>query len=309
MGYLAVLFALALIGVILPLVFKKISEAEYPDLSKEQAAGASRLVRWVVGLMILVITFAAGFHQIPAGRAGVVYEFGAIVSQVGEGPRWVLPWRSVKQESVQLQRHAFERMDCFSKETQRVLVDCVLNVRVSPRAIQKLYREVGPDWFDKLVASRVQQYFKDETVKYSSVDIAPNREQIRHAVSSRLNEEMISWSIETPDLLLGNIDFEPQFKQAIEDKQKATQDALRAEQVVKTVEWEAQQRRARAEGIRDSITTVADGQATANEKLNRSLTPMLVQYAAVQKIAPGVSWGLLPAGAPFILGSDLVGRK
>ena len=37
-----------------------------------------------------------------------------------------------------------------------------------------------------LIEPRVAQNFKDETVKYKSVDIAPNREKIRQAVRQRL---------------------------------------------------------------------------------------------------------------------------
>lgn len=269
----------------------------------------ARIVRWAsVALVpvLILITFAAGFHAVPAGRVGVVYQFGAIVGQIGEGPQWVLPWRTVRQENTQVQSHPFERMACFSKESQAVYIDCTLNTRVSERAVQKLYREVGPDWFEKLVLPRVPQYFKDETVKYSTVDIAPNREEIRHVVSQRLNTELSVWSIETPDLLLNNIDFEAGFKDAIEKKQIATQRALEEEQRVKIVEFQAAQALARARGKADSLFTIAERQAEANAKLNATLSQQLIQYTMVQKLAPNVNVALLPAGQQFILGSDLI---
>jgi len=262
--------------------------------------------KWGALVLALLLTFVVGFHAIPAGKVGVVYQFGAIVSQVGEGPQWVLPWRQVRLENTQVQTHKFDRMFCFSKESQAVYVDCTVNTRISERAVQKLYREVGPDWFAKLVEPRVPQYFKDETVKFPTVEIAPNRENIRHTVSQRLNAELSNWSIEVPDLLLNNIDFESGFKQAIELKQVATQRALEEEQRVKVVEFQAQQAVARARGKADSLYTIAERQAAANDKLSASLTDRLVQYTMVTKLAPNVNVALLPAGQQFILGGDLI---
>jgi prohibitin 2 len=273
------------------------------------ARSATTISRWVALSLVVLLTFAAGFHAIPAGKVGVVYQFGGIVGQVGEGPQWVLPWRQVRLENTQVQSHKFDRMACFSKESQAVYVDCTVNTRISERAVQKLYREVGPDWFAKLVEPRVPQYFKDETVKYQTVDIAPNRESIRHTVSQRLNAELSNWSIEVPDLLLNNIDFENGFKQAIESKQIATQRALEEEQRVKVVEFQAQQAVARARGKADSLYTIAERQAEANNKLSASLTDRLVQYTMVTKLAPNVNVALLPAGQQFILGGDIIGGK
>lgn len=273
------------------------------------ARSARTISRWGALVAAILLTFMAGFHAIPAGKVGVVYQFGGIVGQIGEGPQWVLPWRQVRLENTQVQSHKFDRMACFSEESQAVYVDCTVNTRISERAVQKLYREVGPDWFAKLVEPRVPQYFKDETVKYTTVAIAPNREGIRHTVSQRLNGELSVWSIEVPDLLLNNIDFESGFKEAIESKQIATQRALEEEQRVKVVEFQAQQAVARARGKADSLYTIAERQAEANNKLAASLTDRLVQYTMVTKLAPNVNVALLPAGQQFILGGDIIGAK
>ena len=84
----------------------------------------------------------------------------------------------------------FDKLSAFSEESQDVFVRASLNVRVSPQTIQELYRTVGPNFFNVLVESRVIQNFKDETVKYKSVEIAPNRENIRKAVRERLKRAL-----------------------------------------------------------------------------------------------------------------------
>ncbi len=279
-------------------------------------SGSPREVRWgnilrtaawaVLGIWIAFETVIASIHQIPAGHIGVVYEFGSIRGQIGEGARFVFPWRSVTQANIQVQQHTFDDLDAFSEETQDVLVKATLNYRVSPQAIQKLYREVGPNYFDVLVAPRVEQNFKDETAKYKSVDIAPRREELRHAVSTRLEQELAAWSIEVTDLLLNNIDFRPEFKTAIENKQIATQNALEQEQRVVVAQRQAEQAIKTAEGQGQAILTVAEKQAEANRALSASLSDSLIQYSLVQKLGDKISVIILPSGQNFILDADVL---
>src|SRR2546428_642326 len=262
------------------------------------------------GFLILALmgfsTFFASVHQVPAGHIGVVYEFGGIKGQIGEGLQFVAPWRDVVLANIQVQRRVFDKLNAFSEESQDVFVRASLNVRVSPQTIQQLYRSVGPNFFNVLVESRVIQNFKDETVKYKSVEIAPNRENIRRAVRERLERELSPFSIEVVDLLLDNIDFSPEFKKAIEDKQIATQRALEEQQKIEGEKHKAQQAIERAKGEGSATLFRAEKEAEANRKLAASLTPELVRYAMVQKLSDKIQVMMLPSGQNFILDSDIL---
>ena len=259
--------------------------------------------------VIIAATLIASMHQVPAGHVGVVYEFGAIRGQIGEGLQFVAPWRNVRLANIQVQRHVFEKLAAFSEESQDVFVRATLNIRVSPQAIQQLYRTVGTNFFNVLVESRVIQNFKDETVKYKSVDIAPHREDIRKKVRQRLERELSPHSIEVVDLLLDNIDFRPEFKKAIEDKQIATQQALEEQQRVEAEKYKAQQAIERAKGEGSAILFKAEKEAEANRKLAASLTPELVHYAMVQKLSDKIQVMMVPAGQSFILDSGMLKGK
>jgi regulator of protease activity HflC (stomatin/prohibitin superfamily) len=259
----------------------------------------------ILALMVLSTLFAS-VHQVPAGHIGVVYEFGGIKGQIGEGLQFVAPWRDVVLANIQVQRRVFDKLNAFSEESQDVFVRASLNVRVSPQTIQQLYRTVGPNFFNVLVESRVIQNFKDETVKYKSVEIAPNRENIRKAVRERLEKELSPFSIEVVDLLLDNIDFNPEFKKAIEDKQIATQRALEEQQKIEGEKHKAQQAIERAKGEGSAILFRAEKEAEANRKLAASLTPELVRYAMVQKLSDKIQVMMLPSGQNFILDSDIL---
>ncbi len=238
----------------------------------------------VFAIWVGLHTVTASVKPIEAGHVGVVYQFGEIVGQKSEGLQFIAPWQSMRTESVQVQRHKFEDINAFSQETQDVFVVATVNYSVLPSAVQKLYREVGQNWFDVLIEPRVLNFFKEETVKYQTVDVGPNREAIRRAVQQRLSNELAAYSIQINDLLIDNIDFRPEFKQAIEQKQ------FEAEQAVETAKGEANATRERA-----------NGQADANKALAASLTPEVIQFQAIQKLGDNIQIALIPSGQGVIL--------
>ena len=272
-------------------------------LEKQPAARTTgRLVRYgsVVAfvLIFLVATVFRSFHSVSAGRVGVVYQFGNIVGQTDAGLVAIAPWKELREANVQVQRASFDQLDSFTSETQDVFIKATINYQVSPKDIQRLYRTVGPDYFEKLVPNRVNQFFKDETVKYSAVEIAPNRDQIRIDVLGRLKTELAPYSIQVDDLLIDSISFSRAFTTAIEDKQIATQEAQAAQNRVKTAEYQAQQ-----------IIKTAQGQAEANRLKRQTLTPLLVQQNAIDKLNPNVQVILLPSNSSFLLPSNLLGKS
>ena len=304
-------FMLLLIAVVLYFAIKfiAISIIEADGGNKAHKSFINTIALLVSIAMIVIATISFSLYQIPAGHIGVVYEFGAIKGQITEGLQFVLPYKKVVIANIQVQRHVFEKLESFSIETQTVFVKASLNVKVSPEAIQELYRTVGIKWFETLVEPRVAQNFKDEIVKYKSVDIAPNREVIRHTVSEKLKGELSSYSITVVDLLLDNIDFSEAFETSIEAKQIASQRALEEEQKIKVVKNQADQAVEKAKGEGNAILSIAEKQAEANKKLSESLTPELVQYSLIQKLGDKIEVMILPAGQNFILDSSMLRKE
>jgi regulator of protease activity HflC (stomatin/prohibitin superfamily) len=257
-----------------------------------------------------IATLTRSVKTVEAGHVGLVYRFGDIVGQRDAGIALIWPWETFRTTDIRIQavrpegQCANGEVDCltaFSAETQDVFVLATLNISIDQRDVQDLYRTVGPQYVDRIVRPRLLQTFKDETVKLNSVDIAPAREDIRTAVLARLRDELSDYSINVADLLIDNIDFRPEFKQAIESKQVATQEALRQQALVAAREAEARQAAAQAQGVADRLRIEAEGQATANRSINESLTPLLIQFQALQKLSDNVQIALVPSGNGLII--------
>ena len=286
--------------------------------SSTQASGAALRIGAIALFVVWVglHTLLTAIHIVPAGHVGVIYTFGGITGQTGDGLVVTAPWQSVKKATVQVQTlcfmddekrcpsgatHVGEGLDSFSQETQNVFIDAVLRIKVSPSDVQGLYRNVGESYVNKLIPGQVAQVFKDETVNYPAVDIAPNREVIRANVEIALEKELSRFSIDVDALLIENMVFEKDFEDAILQKQKATQEALKQQELIKAREAEAEQKIAEARGNSEKLRIEAEGQAKANALISGSLTPMLIQFQALQRLADNVQIMLLPSGEGIII--------
>jgi regulator of protease activity HflC (stomatin/prohibitin superfamily) len=114
------------------------------------------------------------------------------------------------------------------------------------------------------------------------------------------------------DFLLRNIRFSDEYAAAVEQKQIAEQQAQQAKFVVEQKKQEAEQARQVAQGQADAAVIAAQGaaqsrliqadaEASANQTISKSITPELVQYLYVQKLAAGVQTIFVPSGNQFIL--------
>lgn len=310
--FISVAFAVVICGVafLIGRAMRREAEPGSPESDRGMIVAVAAVIVFV--LWVGAHTALTALKPIEAGSVGVVYQFGEIVGQKGEGLQFIAPWQELRTESIKVQRKRFDNISGFSRETQDVIVSTTLNYRVDPAAVQQLYRTVGPNWFDTLVEPRINQFFKAETVKYNTVDIAPNREQIRLDVQAKLDADLRQFSITVEDLLIDNIDFTSEFKQSIEEKQIAAQNALReqerisqrqaeAQQGIESAKGEAQQERERAQGSADAIRIRAEAQAEANRLLDESLTAQVIQWLAVDKLADDLDIALLPSGQGVII--------
>lgn len=298
MGYVTSVICIIAVAIIAWYALKHFMPALF---ERFKAAVAITSAILVLGVSVLNMP-----NQVPAGYVGIVYSFESIVGQVGEGLQFVFPWRKVVDASIQVQGHKFQKLASFSNETQDVFVDATINVQVSPQQIQELYRDVGANYFDVLVRPRVLQAFKDETVKYTSVEVAPKREDIRKKVRERLTNELKAHSIAVQDLLVDNISFSKKFQDAIEEKQANTQLALAEREKVAAEKHKASQKIEEARGQGQAILDVALKQAEANRKLAESITLTYIQYLFASKLAPNVQVMMIPSGQQFIMGADML---
>src|SRR3954453_379196 len=298
--FVAIVWVIAM-GVGLFLVFHSYPDPDRIDVKRYAYRPQGLLTIGIASGVFVLATVFFSFAQVNTGHVGVVRTFGRISGQINPGISLIAPWQSYDSVNVQVQKQTFDHLAAFSSDTQSVRITATVNYSVQPEDARDLIARVGTDWFDRLVPNNLNQAFKDEVVKFTAGNIAPNREPIRTAVLQALRTRLSPYSIRVNDLNIDNIAFSRQFEQAIEAKQEATQAALRAKAQVQQAQFQAQSRVAKAKGEADANVTVALGQAEANRKLNASLSPKVLQYIAIQKLNPLLRIAVLPAGSNTLI--------
>ena len=246
-----------------------------------------------VALLFGILSIIA---SVPAGHVGVVSTFGKVDENARDAGLYVkAPWSSVTQMSIQEQRYAFDTV-AYSSDIQEATVKGSVNYIIDKTAAVNLYRTVGVNYLEKLIAPRVVESLKDVFSHYRAEELISQRDSISKAICEKMNQELEVYGITIVGLQIEDIDYSDLFTSAIEAKQVATQEKLRAqtEQERITMEKEAQLARDKAQAETDAeikrinaqaeadrVKMLADAEAEANKKISESLTEDLIKYTQV----------------------------
>lgn len=251
-----------------------------------------------IGLFLVLLISACGsYTQVENGHIGMLKSFGALQDNPLEaGPHLKAPWQSVDEVSVQVETRTYHMTDgdggigsAVSSDNQPVYMVVVVEHQLVQAEAVDLYQEVGPTFIEKKLDPAVPELTKRVTANYKAIDFAKNRAQIRAEIEALLQAEMDAVGIRVNKVSLKNVDFTDSLKTAIEATVAAEQNAKAAEQQVKVTEAEAKQKVAAAEGDAQATLTQARADAAAQRLKQNTLTPLLVQMAAIEKLNPNVS--------------------
>jgi regulator of protease activity HflC (stomatin/prohibitin superfamily) len=272
------------------------------------------LVGWgVAGAALALWVLVSGFmvfKTVGQREVAIVYNFsGTISGKRDPGIVTIAPWQHIKKENIGIQHEEWnfgQENSAVSLDQQKVFANLAVNYQVDPEKVVDLYKRVGPSWKSIIVDARVPQVFKEVTATYQTQDITARREQLRTETRARLATELNPYDIKVVDVFVTNLGFSQVYTDSIEAKQKQVQDAQRAEAKIREAKAIAQQKVEAAKGERDANIARAEGDARANRLRQRSLTPLLVQWEAIQKLNPSVQTIICPPQSVCIPNSGVV---
>ncbi len=273
----------------------------------------SQLGLWCALGVAVAWVFASFFfmvHTVGQRENAIVYNFsGTIAGKKDPGVVVTAPWQHVRKENIGIQHEEFvfdANNAAVSKDQQKIFAKLAVNYQIGPEHVVDLYKRVGPSWKNIIIEARVPQAFKEVTSTFPTPALTVNREELRRQTRDKLIKELDPYDIKVIDVFITNLGFSEQYTQSIEEKQQQVQDALRAEAKVKQVQAEAAQRVAAAKGEAASNIERARGDATSNRLRQRSLTPRLIQWEAIQRLNPNVDIIVCPPRSVCIPNSGVI---
>ena len=244
---------------------------------EKKQVNPKKIIIPVIAIVIILITLLSSFTIVRAGHTGVVVTLGKVKEGVlQEGIHMKAPFvQQVIMIDNRIQKLEVTT-EAFSKDLQSVNTVLAINYRVDPAKSYSIYKNIGADYENVLVVPAVNEVLKAIVATYTAEQSVTNRTLISEGLVTGLNEKLNNIGLYVTDVNIIDFDFSDAFITAIEEKQVAQQQLLKAETEKQTAITNAQ---AEAE----SMKIRAEGEAEANRLLSESLTEQVIENRKIEK--------------------------
>lgn len=248
----------------------------------------------VIALVIALILIGIScFSSVPTGYTGILTTFGRVENETMEaGFHLKAPWQSIVKMNNQEQRKSFD-LEAFSSDIQQVNVSGSINYNIDKTTAMTLYREVGTSYADTLIIPRLYENTKAVFSHYKAEELISNRDALSDEIRDMMIADLKSYGVNVLSISIEDVDFTDAFTTAVEAKQVASQNKLKAEteqeqqtmearaaaerrQIEAAAQAEVERINADAEAYR--IKTQSEAEAEANKKIAESLSEQLIEY-------------------------------
>lgn len=249
-----------------------------------------------LGLVLLLIILD-GLVSVPAGHVAVIYDRGRGVlhDELPEGLHLKIPfWQTSELFDTRLTTLNFSgpsqsRIQGLTKDGQSIGLDITIQYRIPAAKASEIYQTIGTDYASKVVLPESRKVIRDEVTAFDSTELFAEgkRKEASQQMADQLKNSFLDNHIELVDVVLRDVNFSEAYLNSIEEKQIAQQKIQKAQNDLARIEIEKQQKITIAEGEAEAIRVKGD---------ELSKNPQVIQFELVQKIAPGIAWGILPDG-------------
>ncbi len=265
--------------------------------------------KWIiiaaVTLIVLILVSVTCTATVQTGYTGIVTTFGRVEDKTLEaGLHIKSPFQQIITMDNREQKTSFTT-EAFSSDIQQVNITGSINYAINKDTAMNLFKQVGTDYFNKLVYPRMLEITKGVFSKYTAENLVANRQVLSEQIRDGLYQELQNYGINVISLSIENIDFTDAYTDAVEAKQVAAQRKLQAEieqsQMTMETQQQAERQRINAEAAANVARINADAdayavkirseaEAEANKQIADSLTEKLIRFNEIK------AWdGKLPA--------------
>ncbi|MCA6562092.1 MAG: prohibitin family protein, partial [Pseudanabaena sp. M079S1SP2A07QC] len=233
------------------------------------------MFRLVASLVLLTAFVCCFFVVVNAGERGVLMQFGKVQPHIlDEGIHPILPIaQTVQKLSVRVQKQEISA-EASSKDLQEVFTDVALNWHIIPEHVNLIYQQIGDKLaiIDRIIDPAVEEVLKAVMAKYTAEEIITKRGNVKDEVDALLTTRLSGYNIAVDDISLVHVHFSQRFRDAVEAKQIAEQEAKRAEFIALKAIKEA-----------EAKVNLARGEGEAQKILRDTLSPELLQKQVIDK--------------------------
>lgn len=237
---------------------------------------------------VVILLLCSCFTVVPTGSSGVVMTLGKVSdTPLSEGLHFKAPLIQqvvIVSNKIQVQE---VNADSVSKDLQAVQSVIAVNFKVANNYSCSIYQNIGPNYQEIVFLPAVQESVKSVSAKYTAEQLITMRPQVGEEIKQTLEEKVAEYGILVEKFNIVDFEFSAEFNSAIEAKQVAEQNLIKTkteqEEQLVIARTEAEKKKLTAEAEAEAIRIKSEAQAKANETINASLTPSLIEYEKVEK--------------------------
>ncbi|HWQ71370.1 MAG TPA: prohibitin family protein [Desulfitobacteriaceae bacterium] len=225
------------------------------EMIPKQPQKTGRIAVLVIILIILIALAGSSFTIVQAGQRGIVLQLGAVKPVVlTEGFHFKIPFiQQILPIDVRVQKAQTDQT-AASKDLQVVTTTVAVNFHLHPEQVNKLYQGVGLAFKERIVDPAVSEALKAVTAQYTAEELISKRSEVSVKVKDVLSTKLATYFMTLDEINITEFKFSTEFNNAIEQKQIAEQQALKAKLDLQRIEIEAKQKiesaKAEAESLR-----------------------------------------------------------
>ena len=262
-------------------------------------------------LFIFCLIFSC-MANVPTGHTGVLTTFGKVENHTLEaGMNFKAPWQSVVTMDNRVQKQSTDLI-CFSSDIQEVSMKYTVNYQISSADAMTIYKTIGVDYYNNIIVPNITEAVKTAVAHYNAEALVSGRSELSQIIQEDLTHRLAAYNIIVVSASIEDMDFTDAFTNAVEAKQVAEQNKLKAqteaEQKVIEANAAAEIQKVNAEATAEAKKIAADAEAyeigvkataeaEANKQLAESITKELIDYKYYE------AWdGVLPG----VIGADTI---
>ena len=253
-------------------------------------------------VLFVVVGVYSAFTIIQPGNAGVVFNrWGGTLKTAGQGVVWRVPWiTQVQSYPVALRTYTMvarategalrgdDSVDLPTREGQHIRQDISVTYNTSQEKAADVFRSFRGADIAEIEGSFVRRTIitvaQNAAGQMSLTEIISNkRGELQERIQDDLKQEMNKMGFVVDKVNLGASHLPDAIEKQMQQKMAAQQQAQQAEYELQRQQTLAKAKVAEAEGDAQSTLVKARAQAEANQLLQQTLSPLLVQAKAIDR--------------------------
>lgn len=184
-----------------------------------------------------------------------------------------------------------ENVEVLTADDLHVPTTATVTYRPDPKKLHDLHIQIGPDYYEEVIAPAFVTLLRSEFANYKHNDLARESPKIEQEVLSKLRATLKGKPLEIDQVAIAHIQYDKDVTKSISQKLVMEQEAERKTFELEIAKQDAEIARTNAQGRGDAIRIQADGeaqaivikakaQAEAQDSVTKTLTTEYLQYKA-----------------------------